>query len=168
VGNPEALEIVVDVLTSDAVEIEEGAQVTIDRWGGEQALEGQVRRVEPSAFQKVSALGVEERRVNVLIDLDTPYEKWKQLGDGYRVETRIVVWKSQDVLQVPASAVFRHGDGWAVYRVEKGAARLAPVDIGKRDGDTAQVLEGLDEGQPVVLYPSDRVSDGTEVKRRGQ
>ena len=117
VGDPARLEIATDVLTSDAVDIEAGDHVVIERWGGGEDLRGHVRLIEPSAFTRTSALGVEEQRVNVVIDLDSPREEWHRLGDGYRVETRIVIWEEPDVLVVPASAVFRHGEGWAVYRV---------------------------------------------------
>ena len=122
--------------------------------------------IEPSAFTRTSALGVEEQRVNVLIDLDTERERWARLGDGYRVETRIVVWEEQDVSSVPASAVFRHGDGWAVFRVEAGVAHLVDVETGRRNGLQVQILEGIEEGDRVVAHPSDRVVDGVEVEGR--
>src|SRR5690606_27346701 len=124
VGDPAALEIVVDVLTSDAVEIRPGARVEVHQWGGPEILRGQVRLVEPSAFSRVSALGVEEQRVNVIIDLLDPHDVWSALGDGYGVEARIVVWEHEDVVYAPASAVFRHGSGWAVFTVKDGKARL--------------------------------------------
>jgi len=166
VGNPQALEIVVDGLTSDAVEIEPGADVSVERWGGERPLEGHVRRIEPSAFTRVSALGVEEQRVNSVIDLETPHEEWQQLGDGYRVEARILVWEEQDVLQVPASALFRHDDGWATYRIAEGVARLSVVEVGRSNGLDTQVLDGLSEGDRVIVHPSDRIEDGIEVTIR--
>jgi HlyD family secretion protein len=166
VGNPAALEIVVDVLTTDAVHVEPGDRVEIIRWGGDGALQAHVARVEPSAFESVSALGVTEQRVNVVIDLDSPREQWKALGDGFRVEANIVIWQGDDVLTVPASAVFRHEQGWAVYRVEDRLAELVPVTIGKRNGSVAEVKEGLAEGETVILHPSDRVRGGIEVTRR--
>lgn len=165
-GDPAHLEIAVDVLTSDAVHIEPGDPVVIERWGGEQALDGHVRAIEPSAFTRTSALGVEEQRVNVVIDLDSPREDWERLGDGYRVETRIVIWQADDVLRVPANAVFRHGDGWAVYRVANGVAELVPVETGRRNGLFVQIEDGLSEGDQVVAHPSDRVRDGVEVTPR--
>lgn len=166
VGDPAHLEIAVDVLTSDAVHIEPGNRVIIERWGGEGALEGHVRLIEPSAFTRTSALGVEEQRVNVVIDLDSPRAEWQRLGDGYRVETRIVVWEEDDVVIVPASAVFRHGDGWAVYRYEGEVVHLTPIEIGRRNGLAVQVLGGLEEGDRVVAHPSDRVRDGVAVAPR--
>ncbi|HJL27558.1 MAG TPA: HlyD family efflux transporter periplasmic adaptor subunit, partial [Polyangiaceae bacterium LLY-WYZ-15_(1-7)] len=157
VGDPAALEVVVDVLTADAVKVEPGAPVSLERWGGEGALEGRVRRVEPSAFTKVSALGVEEQRVNVVIDIDSPRERWTQLGDGYRVEARMQIWREEDALKIPASALFRSGrngegaaepdaeeaegeeseeaagdGGWAVYVVRDGFAELVAVRVGRR------------------------------------
>src|SRR5690606_33165446 len=131
-GDPNALELVVDVLTSDAVKIKPNAKVSVDRWGGP-PVEGRVRLVEPSAFTRLSALGVEEQRVNVVIDLVAPRESYKTLGDGYRIEAHIIVWERDDATKVPASSVFRQDDGWAVYRVEGNVARLTPVVIGERN-----------------------------------
>ncbi len=166
IGDPRALEIVVDVLTSDAVDILPGAPVRITRWGGDSALRAHVHRVEPSAFTRISALGVEEQRVNVLIDLDEPRERWAALGDGFRVEAGIEVWRAADALQVPAGAVFRHDAGWAVFRVGEGRAALTPVRIGRRSGTAAQVLGGLDPKDSVVVYPGDNVVDGVRVEGR--
>jgi len=165
-GDPHALEVVVDVLTRDAVAIEPSARVYIERWGGDR-LEGTVRNVEPSAFTRMSSLGVEEQRVNVLIDLTVPEEKWNALGDGYRVETKIVIWSGHDVLQVPASSVFRHGDGWAVFSVDADTVRLTPVTIGKRNGRSVQIDEGLSDGARVVVHPGAQVVDGVQVEVRG-
>lgn len=161
-GDPRALEIVVDVLTSDAVRIQPGARVTIDRWGGA-PLPARVRKVEPSAFTRVSALGVEEQRVNVVIDLDAHEEA---LGDGYRVEAHIVVWEAAEVVRVPASAVFRHEAGWAVYRVEGGIARLTTVEIGQRNGKQVEIRRGLEPPATLVLHPSDRIRDGVAAVAR--
>ena len=166
IGDTSALEIVTDILTSDAVHVEPGARVIIDRWGGETPLNGVVRMVEPSAFTRVSALGVEEQRVNVVIDITDPHEEWQSLGDGYRVETSIVVWSEDDVLRVPASAVFRHGEGWAVYRVDGSVAALTPIATGRRNGLAVQVLEGLEAGDRVIVHPSDRVADRVEIEPR--
>jgi HlyD family secretion protein len=159
-GDPSALEIVVDVLSTDAVRIEPGAPMGVEEWGGGRPLRAEVRRVEPSAFTKVSALGVEEQRVNVIGRLLEPAPS---LGDGYRIEARIVVWEAPDVLRVPASALFRAGDDWAVFRVEDGVARRLPVEVGERSRATAEVRGGLAEGDAVVLHPSDRLSDGARV-----
>jgi HlyD family secretion protein len=165
-GDPAHLEIATDVLTTDAIDIEPGDRVTIERWGGPTDLAGHVRLVEPSAFTRTSALGVEEQRVNVVIDLDSPREQWERLGDGYRVETRIVIWEEADVLVVPASSVFRQGEGWGVYRVREGRAVLTPVRTGRRNGLLVQIVEGLSEGDTLVAHPSDRVVDGAEVQAR--
>ncbi|MEM9074712.1 MAG: efflux RND transporter periplasmic adaptor subunit [Myxococcota bacterium] len=166
VGDPAALEIAVDVLTADAVNVVPGAHVTLERWGGDKALEGHVQRVEPSAFTKVSALGVEEQRVNVVIDIDSERRQWEALGDGYRVESRIRVWREEDALHVPASALFRHGEGWAVYRADEGLAHLTPVEVGRRNGFEAQILDGVEEGERVVVHPSDRVTDQVSIRER--
>jgi HlyD family secretion protein len=165
-GNPSALEIVVDVLTSDALDIQHGARVIIERWGRDQPLSGRVRNVEPSAFTRQSALGVEEQRVNVVIDIEDPYETWKLLGDGYRVEARIVVWKSDNTLRVPANAVFRRGDGWAVYTLQDGRAKLTPIKTDHRNGLQIEVTGGLSPGARVILHPSDQVADGVLVEVR--
>lgn len=164
-GDPAALELVVDVLTSDAVRIEPGDAAEVVRWGG-LPLRGHVRLIEPSAFTRVSALGVEEQRVNAVVDLDSPYERWAALKDGYRVEAKIEVWRGENVLVVPASALFRSGDGWAVFVVRDGRARRQPVEIGQNNGLEAQVLSGLEAGARVVVHPSDRVSDDVRVEHR--
>ena len=166
IGDPRALEIVVDVLTSDAVGIRRGAAVIIDRWGGDRPLSAHVRTVEPSAFTRVSALGVDEQRVNVIIDLDDPPEVWSQLGDGYRVEARIVVQDVKDVVKVHDSAVFRHGEGWAVYRVDNGQAKLTPIEIGARNGMEVEVVDGLDPGMLVIAHPGEQVEDGRRIRSR--
>jgi HlyD family secretion protein len=166
-GDPQAIESVVDVLSTDAVKVTPGATVYLEGWGGDSVLTGHVHRVEPSAFTRVSALGVEEQRVNVVVHFDGPPARWGTLGDGYRVEARIVVWEDDDVLQVPAGAVFRHGDGWAVYVVEGGRARLQPVTLGRRSEAAAQVLGGIADGAPVVLYPGDAVRDNQRVVSLG-
>jgi HlyD family secretion protein len=165
-GDPTALEIVGEVLSSDAVHIPRGARVSLERWGGDASLSGHVLVVEPSAFTRVSALGVEEQRVNVIVEIDEPWEKWSRLGDGYRVETRIVVWESEGVLGVPASAAFRHGDGWAVFVDDKGVARRKLIELGRRSDTHVQVLAGLDEGAAVIVHPSERVADGVRIAVR--
>ncbi len=162
IGDPAALEIVVDVLTSDAARIRPGAPATIDRWGGA-VLEGRVRRIEPSAFTRMSALGVEEQRVNLLIDLTSPRAAWTALGDGWRVEAHVVVWDAPDVLEVPTAALFRQDGGWALFRVDGGVARLTPVEIGQRTAREAEVVRGVSAGQRIVAHPSDRVHDGARV-----
>lgn len=166
VGDPAALEIVVDVLTADAVRIQSGAPVRIERWGGEVALEGRVRRIEPSAFTKVSALGVEEQRVNVVIGIESPRERWEVLGDGYRVEARIRVWRDDDVLQVPSSALFRTDEGWAVFVVEGEQAARRLVEVGRQTGIDAAIESGLEAGERVIVHPSDQIADGVGVELR--
>jgi HlyD family secretion protein len=160
-GDPNAIEIVVDVLSADAVKIRPGAELWVEDWGGEKPLHATVRRVEPSGFTKISALGVEEQRVNVIADfVDTP----DGLGDGYRIEARIVVWQAEDVLRVPSSALFRHGEGWAVFVLDGAVARRRDVEIGARGPFAAEVKSGLEDGERVVLHPSDRLGDGVRVK----
>lgn len=166
VGDPAALEIVVDVLSQDATRIPSGAATTIERWGGKTPLNGHVRVVEPSAFTKLSALGVEEQRVNVIIDLDEDRQRWSTLGDGYRVEARISVWEGEDVLRVPASAVFRSEEAWATFVVEDDTAVLRTVEIGETNGLETEVVSGLQEGDMVIAYPSDSVRDGVSIKAR--
>jgi HlyD family secretion protein len=166
VGDPGRLEVEVDVLSADAVRIYPGTPVRFERWGGEVPLEGKVRVVEPVGFTKISALGVEEQRVLVIVDFTSPRERWRKVGDGYRLEASFILWEEKDVLQVPAGAVFRSGDRFAVYVVEKGRAKVRPVEVGKRNGLAAQVLSGLAEGETVVLHPGDTVSDGRKVRPR--
>lgn len=166
VADPENLEIVVDYLSTDAVQMEPGQCVLIENWGKDKVLRGKVRRVEPSGFTKISALGVEEQRVNVIIDLDDPHEAWAALGDAYRVVTRIIIWQGDDVLKVPTSALFRRGDAWSVFVVEGGVAKVREVAIGRRTGLEAEVIEGLEEGESVIAYPSDAIEDGVDVERR--
>ncbi|MGD2137453.1 MAG: HlyD family efflux transporter periplasmic adaptor subunit [Gammaproteobacteria bacterium] len=163
IGDPAALEIAVDVLSADAVRIRPGGAVKLYRWGGEMPLEAEVRTVEPTGFTKISALGVEEQRVWVIADLTSPREVWRQLGDGYRVEAHFILWEADDVLQIPASALFRHGDGWAVFAVEDGRARLRPVETGHNNGLTSEVVAGLEAGERVIKHPDDRIEDGVRV-----
>lgn len=165
-GDPSALEVVVDVLSGDAVQIPQGAKVEIERWGGEGSLKGHVRLVEPSAFTRISALGVEEQRVNVIIDLDEAKERWQRLGDGYRLEAKIVIQELPEVLQLPSSAVFRLGERWVVYRVVDGVVVTTTVELGARNDRAFEVRSGLSLGDRVVSYPSASLSDGTQVVAR--
>ena len=166
VGDPNALEIEVDVLSADAVRIQAGIPVVFERWGGDQPLQGVVRIVEPVGFTKVSALGVEEQRVLVISDFVSPAEDWARLGDGYRVEARFVLWQEDDVLQVPASSLFRYDGGWALFVVEDDRAVRRVVGVGQRNGLIAQILEGVAEGDTVIVHPSDAVEDGRRVRAR--
>ncbi len=164
IGDSSALEITVDVLSADAVRIQTGNRVIFHRWGGDQSLEGVVRTVEPVGFTKISALGVEEQRVWVIADLTSPRDEWLSLGDGYRVEAHFILWEADDVLQLPANALFRHAGGWAVFSVENGYARRREIETGQRNGLVAEVLTGLDAGARVILHPDDRVEDGVRVE----
>ena len=163
VGDPASLEAVVDVLTTDAVDIRPGAPVRLERWGGDAALNGYVHRVEPSAFTRLSALGVEEQRVNVIVRPAAPRSAWAVLGDGFRVEASILTWEGRNRLIVPGGAVFRQGSGWAVYVVDGGRARLRTIEIGRRNDSEVEVVRGLREGDRVVIYPTDNVGDGVRV-----
>ncbi|MBK9327141.1 MAG: HlyD family efflux transporter periplasmic adaptor subunit [Hydrogenophilales bacterium] len=166
IGHPGTLEVMVEVLSTSAVKIGVGSKVLLDRWGGARALQGRVRVVEPAGFTKVSALGVEEQRVRVLVDIVSPGEEWKSLGDGYRVEAAFVLWEGSDLLLAPASALFRRGDGWAVFVAEAGRARLRDVKVGERNGLEAQVLDGLKAGEEVIAHPDEKIAEGTRVVAR--
>ncbi len=163
VGDPRDLEVRVEVLSRDGVAARPGAPVLLERWGGEGVLNARVRLVEPAAFTKVSALGVEEQRVNLLADFVDPAERWAGLGDAYRVEARIVVWEEAEVLKAPAGALFQRGGRWMVFLVEGGRARLREVEVGRGNGVETQVMNGLQAGERVIVYPGDRVTDGTRV-----
>jgi HlyD family secretion protein len=179
-SSPAKLEVVIELLSTDAVKVTPGALVMIEGWGGPEALEGRVRLIEPSAFTKVSALGIEEQRVNVVADLTTPSTA---LGDGYRVEGRIVVWHADDVLKVPVSSLFRRGEGWGLFVVEHGEARLREVEVGQRlivvqHGEArlrevevgqrtsfeAEIKKGLEVGVQVIVHPSNQITDGARVE----
>jgi HlyD family secretion protein len=164
IGNPQALEIEVEVLSSDAVRLKPGTRARVLRWGGEGLLEASVTRVEPGGYTKISALGVEEQRTRIILDFATPPEKWSALGDAYRVEVEFILRQEQDVLQVASNALFRHADGWAVYRVEDETARRTPVQLGLRSALASQVLGGLQAGQKVIIQPDDRIREGTRVR----
>lgn len=166
VGEPSVLEVEVDVLSADAVKIKPGMQVLFDRWGGEQPLEGMVRNIEPVGFTKVSALGVEEQRVLVISDFTSPAEQWQRLGDGYRVEAQFILWHEDNVLQVPASSLFRYNDGWAVFVVEGKRALRREVKVGQRNGLHAQILAGLEDGETIINHPGDDIESGIRIKLR--
>ena len=163
VGDPADLEVVIELLSRDGAAIAPGTRVEFEQWGGPKPLEGRVRLVEPAAFTKISALGVEEQRVNVVADITTPLADRQTLGDNYRVEARVVVWEAEKALKVPVSALFRHGGDWSAYVVHDGRAALVPVQAGRSSGTETQVLSGLSEGDEVILYPGDRVADGMRV-----
>ena len=163
IGDPRRLEIEIDVLSPDAVKIRAGDPVRITGWGGDQPLNGRVRLVEPAATTKISSLGVEEQRVNVVVDIEEPPENRETLGDAFRVDARIIYWQSKDVLRVPSSALLRVSEGWAVYRIEGNRALRTPIQIGHRNPRWTEVLEGLSAGQQVIEYPSDKISSGVLV-----
>ena len=166
IGDPRKLEIKVEVLSADAVAIQPGSTVYFERWGGDFPLTGTVRTVEPEAFTKVSSLGVEEQRVLVIADITSLPEEWKRLGDEYRVEASFIIWEGKNVLQVPASSLFRKGEGWAVFVVDGGRARIRHVKIGHRNGLIAEITDGLSEQDRVISHPDDRVRDGVRVRVR--
>jgi HlyD family secretion protein len=166
IGDPKNLEVVSDLLSTDAVRISTGNSVLIEGWGGEKTLKGKVRRIEPSGFTKISALGVEEQRVNVVVDFDDVAVGGNTLGDGFRVEVRIIVWEKQNVLKVPISGLFRLGEEWAVYVVTDGRAARHTLTIGQRNSLEAEVLSGLQPGDVVIVHPSDAVQEGVRVAPR--
>jgi HlyD family secretion protein len=165
IGDPLDMEVVADLLSTDAVQIKPGATVRIDGWGGP-PIRGRVKRVDPAGFLKVSALGIEEQRVRTTIDFVDPPEAWSRLGHDYRVIVHVTVWNSENALTVPVGALFRKGDDWAVFSVRDGRARTTLVQIGHRNNRAAEVISGLAAGDRVVLHPSDRVSDGAAVAER--
>jgi HlyD family secretion protein len=165
VGDPREIEIVTDLLSADAVKVRPGQTALVEQWGGDRQLRGRVRHVEPAGFLKVSALGVEERRVNVVLDFEQPGEA-QALGDGYRVEVRIVVWEAADVVKAPTSSLFRHGAEWAAFVAEGGRARLRTLELGQSNGLETHVLGGLKPAERVIVHPPDTLRDGQPVDPR--
>ncbi len=164
IGDARNLEVHVAVLSEDAVRMHPGTRVLIDQWGGDTTLEAVVRRVEPQGFTKVSSLGVEEQRVPVVASLISSPELWPNLGSGYRVLARFIIWEAANVLQVPSAALFRSGDGWVVFVVDNGRARLRRVTVGQQAGLQTQVVSGLKKGEEVVVHPGNAVEDGVRLK----
>jgi HlyD family secretion protein len=160
VGDPRKIEVVVDVLSTDAVKVSAGAPVLLEGWGGDHPIRAKVRLVEPYGFTKVSALGIEEQRVNIVADFVDPPGP---LGDGYRVEARIVIWQSDNVLKVPVSALFRHGQGWSVFGVQNGRAMLREVGVGHRNSFDAEITRGLSPNVQVILHPSNDIQERLRV-----
>jgi len=165
-GNRNDLEIVTDMLSIDAVKVSVGDRVIIDHWGGTHKLGGKIRLIEPSGFTKISALGIEEQRVNVLVDLIGDPGTWQALGDGYRVEVFCVYDEVKNALSVPVSALFRDNEAWSVFLVQDGKAVLTTVAVGKRNGTKAQILSGVAAGDIVIAHPSNDVANGTSVRPR--
>jgi HlyD family secretion protein len=166
IGDLARLEVQVDLLSMEAVRVRPGMRVILERWGGGDALDGVVRRIEPAGFQRISALGVEEQRVPVLVDIRSPRETWQELGDGYRVEARFVLWEGDDVVQVPTSALFRSDDRWVLFVAADGRAALRYVVPGRRSGLVTQIVDGVASGALVITHPSDRIVDGSRVDHR--
>ena len=169
IGDPDEIEVVVEMLSTDAVQVQPGAEVIIENWGRSGTpLQGRVRLVEPYGFLKISALGVEEQRVNVIVDFTGPPSEWSSLGHGYRVEAAIVTWRGDEVVQAPVAALFRRGGEWAVFRVNADRAKFTPVEIGRDNGRNAQILSGIEAGEVVVLYPGEQVEDDARARRRSE
>lgn len=163
VGDANAIEVEVEVLSQDAVQMGPGTRVLLSGWGGPGELEARVRVIEPGGFTKVSALGVEEQRVRVIADITSPEADWKRLGDGYRVESSFVLWEGEKVLQVPSNVLFRYQNGWAVFAIESGVARRKIVEVGHRNGLAAEIVSGLKDGDTIVAHPDETVEDGKQV-----
>jgi HlyD family secretion protein len=166
IGNPNQLEIVADLLSTDAVKVRPGSRVLISGWGGSTPIGGRVRLVEPAGFTKVSALGVDEQRVNVLIDFDKTHSDARALGDGYRVEVSIIIWEREQVLKIPTSALFRTGEVWSAFAVRDGRAAQTTVQLGERSAIEAELLSGLTDGDQIIVHPGDTVEDGIAVSQR--
>ncbi len=163
VGDPTDLEARIEVLSRDGVAIKPGARVMLEQWGGPEPLQARVRLVEPSAFTKISALGVEEQRVYVVADFTDPIEKRPTLGDSYRVEARVVIWENANALRAPAGGLFQRGGSWQAFAIAGGRAQLRTIRVGRSNGIESEILEGLREGESIVVYPGDKVSDGTRI-----
>ena len=168
IGDPKTLEVEVDLLSADAVQVRPGMRVFFSRWGGEKELSGVVKRVEPHGFTKISALGVEEQRVWVIVDFTESPESLQRLGDGYRLEASFILWHEDAVLKVPGSSLFRLDDEWALFTVEEGRARQRRVEIGRRGGIYVQILSGIEAGATVINHPGDTIVDGCQVRRFGK
>jgi HlyD family secretion protein len=167
VGDPYSLEIKVDLLSTDAVQVKQGTRVRIKRWGSEQVLEAAVRVVEPSGFTRISALGVEEQRVPVILDILSPHAQWQRLGDGYRVVAEFIIWQGENVLQVPSSSLFRtQGEQWSLFVVDGGKAQLREVEAGHQSGLQTQIVDGLRSGESVITHPDERIEENIQVEVR--
>lgn len=166
IGDPLKLEVKVEVLSADAVNIKAGTPVIFERWGGDASLEGKVKTIEPAAFTKISSLGVEEQRVLVVADITSLPESWQRLGDGYRVEASFIIWEGKDVLKIPASALFRKGNGWAVFVMKDKKSHLREVRVGYRNGLETEIISGVSEGEMVIINPDELIRDGGQVRIR--
>ena len=166
IGNPNRMEIIVDLLSIDAVKVRPGQHAYIENWGGDVPLRARVRLVEPFGFTKVSALGIEEQRVYVVLELDSPRDEWEQLGHGYQVDVRVILWEDSNALKVPLTALFRDGDDWALFVQENGRSQRRPVEVGYRTASEAQIISGLTDGEVIVVYPGEGVDDGVRITAR--
>ena len=165
IGRPSELEVRIEMLSVNAVQVEPGDEALIKRWGGED-IRASVRKVEPSGFTKLSALGVDEQRVNVILDLIDPVEKWRSLGDAFRVEAEIITERAEQVLVAPISALFRDNEQWSVFKVVNGSARVQAVTPGRKNDQSVEILDGLQEGDLVIVHPGNDVADGIDVIKR--
>ena len=166
IGDPSDLEIIIEMLSTNAVRVKVGDQALIKRWGGEDDLHARVRVIDPSGFTKISALGIEEQRVNVILDFTDPPEKWQSLGNAFRVEAAIIIDKAKDTIRAPLSTLFRHNETWSVFKVIDGVASLQTVEVGLRNDRFAEVTHGLDVGDQVIMHPGNAVNDGVKVEQR--
>ena len=166
IGDPQNLEIVVELLSFDAVKVEPGQSVVIKNWGGAKPLQGRVSRIEPIGFKKVSALGIEEQRVNVIVDFQSKPSQWARLGHGYQVDVDIILWQGKNLLTVPVTALLRDKQHWAVFVVDNGLAQKRRVDIGRKNAFAAEVISGLQEHDWIIVYPNDQIADGVRVAAR--
>ena len=166
IGNPARLEIVVDLLSVDAVKISPGDSALIENWGGNGALRARVRRVEPFGFTKISALGIEEQRVNIVLDIVSPREDWEALGHGYQVDVRVVLWEDEEALKAPLTALFRDGEDWAIFVEEAGKARRRIVEVGRTTSSDAEIVSGLTAGEQIVVYPGEGIDEGVRIAAR--
>lgn len=168
IGDPRDLEVVAEFLSVDAVKMQPGMKVLIENWGGDAPLEGRISRIEPFGFTKISALGIEEQRVNVIVELTSDYQRWRRLGHGYQVDASVILWAQNEVLNVPLTALFRYKEAWAVYVTKDGKAHLRSVEVGRKNRQVAQILSGLNQDEWVVAHPDNRISDGTGIETRSE
>jgi HlyD family secretion protein len=169
IGDPRSLELRIDLLSTDAVTLMKGTPVRIKRWGSEKNLDGLVKLIEPSGYTRISALGVEEQRVPVIVEIVTPYEEWRVLGDGFRVVAEFITWKGEEILQVPSSSLFRTAEAeWALFMVESGDSKLRRVEIGRQSGLYTQIVSGLEAGDQIITHPDERIEDGVKVRLIGR
>lgn len=169
IGDPRSLELKIDLLSTDAVTLIKGTPVRIKRWGSDNILDGLVKVIEPSGYTRISALGVEEQRVPVIVEITTPYEEWQALGDGFRVVAEFIIWKGEEVLQVPSSSLFRTGEAeWALFMVDRGESKLRRVEIGRQSGLYTQIVSGLEAGDTIITHPDERIEDGVKVRLIGR